>query len=396
MVRRRLALGALTVLLLAGPAAGTPPTERKADVDARLARVREKLAALAEKESALEREIAAVTTKIRVLERDVGRVEARLAPLERDLELHQARLARLTALFELQTQRLGFLRDQYRHALASLNRRVVDLYRSGQVDALGVLVSARSLSQLLDELELLRLVARQDKRIADEVRQARDDARRTRLRTKRTRAGVAAQVRVIAARAQHVRDVRDELLAREYELAGEREREREHLAELAEQRREWIEEAEALEKASAELAAKIRSVQSTAPSAPAPSLESSAGGLIWPVSAPVTSNFGWRWGRMHEGIDLGAGMGTPIYAATAGTVIHAGWLGGYGNLVVLDHGGGVSTAYGHQSSIAVSVGQRVSQGQVIGYVGSTGHSTGPHLHFEVRVNGGAVDPLGYL
>ena len=99
---------------------------------------------------------------------------------------------------------------------------------------------------------------------------------------------------------------------------------------------------------------------------------------------------------MHEGVDLGAPYGSPIEAAAAGTVIYAGWLGGYGNLTVIDHGGGLATAYGHQSRIGVSVGQQVAQGEVIGYVGSTGHSTGPHLHFEVRVNGQAVDPLGYL
>jgi murein DD-endopeptidase MepM/ murein hydrolase activator NlpD len=121
-----------------------------------------------------------------------------------------------------------------------------------------------------------------------------------------------------------------------------------------------------------------------------------SGQLGWPVSAPITSPFGWRWGRMHEGIDLGAAYGAPIAAAGAGTVIYAGWLGGYGNLTVIDHGGGLATAYGHQSQIAVTVGQQVARGQTIGYVGSTGHSTGPHLHFEVRVNGQAVDPLGYL
>jgi murein DD-endopeptidase MepM/ murein hydrolase activator NlpD len=103
-----------------------------------------------------------------------------------------------------------------------------------------------------------------------------------------------------------------------------------------------------------------------------------------------------RWGRMHEGIDLGAAYGTPIAAAAAGTVIYAGWMEGYGNLTVIDHGGGLSTAYGHQSNIAVAVGQQVAQGQIIGNVGSTGHSTGPHLHFEVRVDGAPVDPLGYL
>jgi murein DD-endopeptidase MepM/ murein hydrolase activator NlpD len=99
---------------------------------------------------------------------------------------------------------------------------------------------------------------------------------------------------------------------------------------------------------------------------------------------------------MHEGIDIAASSGTPILAAASGTVIHAGWLGGYGNLVVVDHGDGLATAYAHASSILVGVGQRVSQGQTVSLVGSTGNSSGPHLHFEVRVNGTAVDPLGYL
>ena len=110
----------------------------------------------------------------------------------------------------------------------------------------------------------------------------------------------------------------------------------------------------------------------------------------------MTSPFGWRWGRMHEGIDIGVGYGTPIHAAAGGTVIYCGWEEGYGNFVVIDHGGNLATAYGHQSSIAVTCGQQVSQGDVIGYVGCTGHCFGPHLHFEVRVNGNPVDPLGYL
>jgi murein DD-endopeptidase MepM/ murein hydrolase activator NlpD len=99
---------------------------------------------------------------------------------------------------------------------------------------------------------------------------------------------------------------------------------------------------------------------------------------------------------MHEGIDITCASGTPVRAAGAGTVIYAGWLGGYGNLVVVDHGGGLSTAYAHNTSFASSVGQSVAAGQVISYSGSTGNSSGPHVHFEVRVNGSAVDPLGYL
>jgi len=99
---------------------------------------------------------------------------------------------------------------------------------------------------------------------------------------------------------------------------------------------------------------------------------------------------------MHEGIDIAVGSGTAVVASAGGTVIVAGWMGGYGNLVVVDHGYGIATAYGHNTSLAVGVGQTVGQGQVIAYSGNTGNSTGPHVHFEVRVNGGAVDPLGYL
>ena len=122
----------------------------------------------------------------------------------------------------------------------------------------------------------------------------------------------------------------------------------------------------------------------------------SAGGLIWPTSGRVTSEYGYRWGRMHQGIDIGAPTGTPIRAAKAGEVIMAGSQGGYGRTVVISHGGGFSTLYGHQSSIAVSDGASVERGQVIGYVGSTGNSTGPHLHFETRVNGSAQNPRRYL
>jgi len=122
----------------------------------------------------------------------------------------------------------------------------------------------------------------------------------------------------------------------------------------------------------------------------------SAAGLIWPVSGPITSGYGYRWGRLHEGIDIAVPEGTPIRAAASGTVIIAGYTGGYGNYTCIDHGGGLSTCYGHQSGYAVSAGESVSQGEIIGYSGNTGSSTGPHLHFEVRINGVATDPLGYL
>jgi len=110
----------------------------------------------------------------------------------------------------------------------------------------------------------------------------------------------------------------------------------------------------------------------------------------------VTSGFGMRWGRMHTGIDIAVPTGTPVHAAAAGTVVYSGWMSGYGFLVAVDHGNGLATAYAHNSSLLVRVGDHVAQGQVISLSGSTGHSTGPHVHFEVRVNGVPVDPLSYL
>ena len=122
----------------------------------------------------------------------------------------------------------------------------------------------------------------------------------------------------------------------------------------------------------------------------------SGSGLMWPVRGRVTSNYGRRWGRLHAGIDIGAPKGTPIRAAKAGTVRFAGQMSGYGNVVILDHGGGLSTLYGHQSRLGSRRGQKVDQGQTIGYVGSTGRSTGNHLHLEVRINGSPQNPRRYL
>ena len=119
-------------------------------------------------------------------------------------------------------------------------------------------------------------------------------------------------------------------------------------------------------------------------------------GLIRPTSGIVTSRFAWRWGRQHKGVDIGASTGTPIYAAASGTVTMSSYYGGYGNCVMVSHGNGVETLYGHCSSLAVSAGQYVEQGQIVGYVGSTGNSTGSHLHFEVRVNGVAQNPQNYV
>ncbi|MGI9032378.1 MAG: hypothetical protein DLM54_04165 [Acidimicrobiales bacterium] len=164
---------------------------------------------------------------------------------------------------------------------------------------------------------------------------------------------------------------------------------------------EYTAEVQALARDEATIENLIRSRQSAAPSVgPAPVIgatgAASSSGLIWPASGPMTSPFGMRWGALHAGIDIAAGYGAPIRAAKAGVVISAVSESGYGMVTIIDHGGGFSTVYAHQSQFAVSGGATVAQGQVIGYVGCSGHCTGPHLHFETRVNGTPQNPMNYL
>ncbi len=118
--------------------------------------------------------------------------------------------------------------------------------------------------------------------------------------------------------------------------------------------------------------------------------------FIWPAAGEITSPFGYRWGRSHDGIDIAAPAGAPVRAARAGRTAYAGWQSGYGYMVLIDHGQGLATLYAHLDGFAVERGQYVATGQVVGYVGNTGYSFGPHLHFEVRQGGQAVNPLQYL
>jgi murein DD-endopeptidase MepM/ murein hydrolase activator NlpD len=392
---RRIALLPLLALALAAPAAGEDINAKKRSVDDRIATLQDHIASTRRQETGLKSRIADVTERIRTLESQVGDVSTRLHTLEADLALHQERLDRLTELFRLQTKKLRFLERQYEASVERLNRRLVDIYETDDVDTLAVVFSADSFQDLLDQVEYLKQIGSLDKRIARAVGEAKVQMRQAQTRTRKVKASVEGEVRVISARAAQQRSVRDELVSAQGRLSDIRQEQKVSLDKLSAEERAEAGEMDALQAQSASLAAQIRAAQQGPTSSPGDTTPSHAG-FIWPVSGPVTSSFGWRWGRMHEGIDIGVSSGTPIHAAAGGTVIYCGWMEGYGNLVVVDHGGGLATAYAHQSAIAVTCGQGVAQGQVVGYVGSTGHSTGPHLHFEVRVNGGAVDPLGYL
>jgi murein DD-endopeptidase MepM/ murein hydrolase activator NlpD len=399
---RRIVCCLALALLVAAPASGGF-YDRKQDVDNRIAGLQSKLAQAQEREASLTAEIASVSDRIRSLEADVGDVSSRLAALEDDLALHQRKLDALTALYELQSERLAFLRSQYKLAVARLSARLVAIYEGDDPSTLDVLVEAKNFRDILEQLEFLESIADQDRTIVKHVAGARDHMRELRARTGKTKARVAAVTRVIKVRTEQARALRTRLIAQQQGLASARRSRRASLVDVRQNAQQYASEAAALQAESANLAAQIRSAQAAAAQASvtysstgSSDTTPSASGLIWPVSGPVVSPFGMRWGRLHAGVDIAVPSGTPVHAAKSGRVLIAGWVSGYGNYTCIGHGGGLSTCYGHQTSIGVSVGQSVSQGQVIGYSGCTGHCFGPHVHFETRINGVPVNPMGYL
>jgi murein DD-endopeptidase MepM/ murein hydrolase activator NlpD len=382
------------VLVAATPAFGDDVSKRQ-HVEARIAALQGKVAAQQRQEQSLRGQVADYTARIRTLEERVGDVSLRLQTMEADLALHQKRLDALNALFALQTKRFAFLTSQYSASMHVLRQRLVDIYESDEPTSLDVILGAANIQDAIDKVQYLNDIGEQDRRIAQQVAQAKAAIKVQRAKTRKLRANVRGETAVISARTAQTRDVRDQLVGAKNDLSATKQNKLEDISHLSADEQAEVGEIDALQASSAALTARIRAAQSKRQAGSPDSTPSSAG-LIWPVNGPVTSPFGWRWGRMHEGIDIGVGYGTPIHAAASGTVIYCGWESGYGNLTVLDNGGNLATAYGHQSSIAVACGQRVAQGDVIGYVGCTGHCFGPHLHFEVRIDGSPVDPLGYL
>jgi peptidoglycan DL-endopeptidase CwlO len=391
--RRLLVFFALVLLgVFAGQASGDDYGRKRA-IDARLEKVQAKLAWAQRRQRELSAEIDAVNGRLRALSKRVGDVSTRLATIEHALALHEEKLERVTELYKVETERFLSLKHQYGITVERLDQRVVELYEGGEPSTLEVLLSSHSFSDLISNAEYVDTLRVQDARIAGQIKPAKKLANDQRLRTQRFRAIVAAETRTIKIETEQVRSVERTLFLQKHQLAAARQSRHESLIQVQESKRDYLHEAAGLSAASAALGARI---QGSSGSYSPPDSTPSAAGLIWPVNGPVVSPFGMRWGRMHEGIDIAVGYGTPILAAASGRVVYSGWMSGYGNLVAIDHGRGLSTAYGHQSRIAVSNGQTVSQGEVIGYVGCTGHCFGPHLHFEVRINGSPVDPMGYL
>jgi murein DD-endopeptidase MepM/ murein hydrolase activator NlpD len=393
---RRLPLLALVLAL--GVAFGVPSAlgqsiwDQQQSLDSKIAGLQSEISRAKHKEGVLTTEISSASSQISALQGDIASLTAKVAALESDLAVHRARLEQLKEKYKEQTERYNLLRRDHRIALNRLEARLVELYETADTSELDVLLQSNSLTDLIEQMDYFRTIGDADKQLADHLKTLSDQMHLARMVTASTKRDVAEATAVLARETEKQRAARDALVVRQNALAAARANQRSLLVTVRSHREKDEEDLAKMQAASAAIAAQIRAHQNASGSS---GNGTSSSGLIWPVNGPITSGFGWRWGRMHEGIDIGAPCGTPIHAAASGTVIYSGWMDGYGNFVVIDHGNGLATAYGHQSAIYVSGGS-VSQGESIGAVGSTGSSTGCHLHFEVRVNGNPVDPLGYL
>jgi murein DD-endopeptidase MepM/ murein hydrolase activator NlpD len=400
MARRLLLPLALALaLVVAGAATADNIGKKKKRVDSKLTQVQQQLVASKQREIALTHQVGALTSSIHQVELQVGGVSQKLSVLTSDIALHRARLVKLDELLHLQTQRYTILRRQYRYAVQRLDERLVRIYEEPSPTALDVLLAAKNMKDVLDEMNYLGAIASQDKHIAARVQTSKLQAAAARRHTVSVKKTVATETQVIRGRAQQVAILQAQLLSKQGKLSGLRGSKNTALLSTRDAIQQEIRESQSLQAASAELAAKLRAGSSgsgTTTTTGGSGGQQGAPHFIWPVSGPITSPFGMRWGVLHPGIDIGVPTGTPVHAAAAGQVVWCGWMSGYGNFVVIDHGGGYATAYGHNSKVLVHCGEDVRQGQVVSLSGCTGYCTGPHVHFEVRVNGTPVDPLGYL
>jgi murein DD-endopeptidase MepM/ murein hydrolase activator NlpD len=359
------ALCAVVVLLqAAGASAESIQTLRKKQDSARAHRV-----AAAAKLDAARASDQQLSTAVANLDNAVHQQVAATDAANQALQAAQVSVSQAEARLNATKQRV----DQFRSVAVD---SAIDAYTHAGGHTVTDIIQAKSLAELSQREMYINTLMSSDRDALDQLRGALQDQS-------------AEQARVAKARdvmKQRRNDAGDKLKA----LAGQLKVQAQLQGALNDRLADYAAEAEAAANEEGNIQALLAKAQG-ADTGPA-----SAAGLIWPCRGPLTSPFGMRWGRMHQGQDIACCYGTAIHAAKAGTVVFAGVMSGYGNVVIIDHGGGFSTLYAHQSRMAVSQGQHVGQGDIIGYVGSTGHSTGPHLHFETRFGGTPRNPIPYL
>jgi murein DD-endopeptidase MepM/ murein hydrolase activator NlpD len=347
------------------------------------------------KEAVLSDTISGYNVKIRGLQGEIRGLQERQNRIQGTLDEKRAELLDVRNRLEIARDRLVRLKADLATAEKALAARLVELYKADEPDVLTVVLQSDGFADLLERTEFLQRVSEQDKRIVTRVRVLKAQAAKQNKQLGVLEGQAQKAAEVILAKRNELAASKGRLVRARGGLQSTRDGRKNILAQVRSSRVRLEGDLKALEAEQARVQNALRNAQGNTFGGAQP-VKRGSGQLIWPVSGPVVSPFGMRWGRLHAGIDIAVPAGTPIRAADGGRVVLLGWTGGYGNYTCVQHTGSMSTCYAHQSSYATSMGAAVSQGQVIGSVGCTGHCFGDHLHFEVRINGAPVNPMGYL
>jgi len=386
-----LCLAVVAVPAVADPADRLRSIEQKREaIQSRIERTNEKAKSLEGSISVLDDEAETLQSRLSELNAQIDELDGRISEVVDKLELAQQRYSTLTEeLLDIQADLV--------ESTDSLTERAVERYKAGPGAYVEGILSSQSFAELSDRYQYYETTAEIDSDLIDEIERlnAETDARREQVAEEKDRIADAklqlekdrADLASVQIEKQQMLDVQNAIIAEKEDVL------RGQLTKKAE-----------LEDLDAQLQQDSQEIQAllSRPSGGGGSPTYTGGQFVWPANGPVTSPYGYRThpifgdSRLHTGVDIGAPYGSSVFAASGGQVVFAGTMSGYGNAIVVDHGGGVATTYNHLSGFSVSGGASVSRGQTIGSVGCTGYCTGPHLHFEVRIGGSPVDPIPYL
>lgn len=401
-MRVRVLLAAVTLplvlwALLPLPSSGQSKQEQLEQLQSKIDRARDKIGRKKGTERVLTGEIAGYSKRIRRLQGKIGTLQTRQQRVQVDLDDKRAELESLRSELRSERARLARLRARLNETRRLLRTRLIEIYKAEPPDVVTVIFNSEGFADLIERTEFIKRISDQDRNIVKIVRAAKADSVAGEKRLAKLESRQREVTQIVQQRRDEIADVKNELIGTRVGYTRTKDGKAVALGKVKGDRKELQSHLDTLEAASNRITSQLNAAQSRyAGDLP---VKRGSGSMIYPVNGPITSTFGPRWGRLHAGIDISAPGGTPIRAADAGRVVlmqGVGASGGYGNYTCVQHTSNMSTCYAHQSRFGTSKGASVSKGQVIGFVGNTGNSFGDHLHFEVRVNGSPVNPMGYL
>jgi murein DD-endopeptidase MepM/ murein hydrolase activator NlpD len=372
------------------------PQGRAASIQKKIDTTRGKIGRRKGTERVLSSDIAQYSTKIRRLQGSIVTLQTREQRIQTDLDARRKELSQTQSDLRSERARLARLKVKLTNGRKILARRLAELYKADTPDLMTVVLNSKGFADLLERGEFLGRIQDQDNKIIKLVRTAKADATATSARLDKLEHRQQQLTAIVLKRRDQVSAIKNELIGTRVGYESTKAGKQNALSKVKTERKSLETHLDELQKESDKIQAQLQGGGGAG--LPAGPIKGGSGRFIWPVTGVLTSPFceSRSWESCHPGIDIAVPTGTPIRAADGGRVAIAGWVGGYGNYICLQHTASLSSCYGHQSVLKVSVGQSVRQGQIIGLSGSTGHSTGPHLHFEVRINGAVTNPMNYL